>query len=322
MTQPKVFVLMPISNDLEDLWELGIKEPAQDLGCVCTRADSINLPGFIVTQIYSEITAADLIVAEMTNQNSNVFYEVGWSHAFNKPTILCAKSSEDLRAFDTAGYRHVLHEGKAHVLRKRLNEIIPEVLKVVPREPADASLIWEWPSDSHTRPSLKWNADSKRTGGQVSSDPNGGQTIKTVTDGSKILTISDTRTNWNHLPDWSIITLLRGTRDFLCGDSVILSLFFRADDDADIEFLSDGSKLNVDGTRVWARGIKTSSREINSRLWNQLLFSGAVEPTEDGQDPSKENGLAFYVRFRTSGTIWVKAAKLYKRSSPKKSLEA
>ena len=39
---------------------------------------------------------ADLIVADLTGQNANVFYEMGFAHALNKDTILLTQTIGDV----------------------------------------------------------------------------------------------------------------------------------------------------------------------------------------------------------------------------------
>lgn len=239
-----------------------------------------------------------------------MFYEVGWAHALNKPTILCAKSSDDLRAFDTAGYRHVLHGGKAYVMRKKLNEVVPDVLRIAPQEPSGADLVWAWPETDFEPPNLEWHADPKRTGGRTQVDIYGGQSIENQMDGSQVLVVRDTTTNWNHDPGWSILRILESSRAFSFYDEAIVSLFLRTDGDADIELIGDGTKLDENKQRVWARGLSGSRKRLSSRIWCPLLISGVVEATEDGQDPS-EQGITVYLRFHSDSTIWVRQIRLY-----------
>ena len=314
MRQPVVFVIMPFVRELEDLWQLGIRETLSDLGCICRRADALGRPGFILSQVYDEILSADLIVAEMTGQNPNVFYEVGWAHALDKPVVLCAASAEELSVFDTRAYRHVLHEGLAYVLRDKLNRIVPEVLKVSPRVPSDANVVWAWPSGDYEPAVFEWKADAARTHGQAQLDALGGQSIEAMETGVKLLRVQDTATRWNHLPGWSITRLLRRSPDLRLGDEVILSTVVRTDGEAEIEFCGDGTKSGPDGTRVWAPGFPSVTRRVSSPLWQHALFSSVIAPTKDGQDPAS-SGISVFMRFRTNGSIWVREVVLYRRAT-------
>lgn len=314
MSQPNVFVIMPFATEFENLWEFGIRETVTKLGCICVRADQISNPGFVVSQIQEQILSADLIIAEMTGRNPNVFYEVGWAHALNKPTILCASSDSELSVFDTKPYRHFCHEGRALLLREKLNKVIPEILKASPRVPPGAELVWEWPSDDYEPPTLEWKADPKRCGGKTQLDILGGQSYELTETGRKILRVQDTTRNWNHKPDWSIILLRRKLRAFKLGDEVTVSMLVRAEGEAVIESGGDGTRLADDGPRLWAEGYTVTQQRISSPLWSSFLLPSVVRSTKDGQDPTS-TGVSAYIRFRTSGSIWVRSISVYRRAT-------
>ena len=90
------FVLMPFDDKFDDLYRLGIKEPAATLGIRAERVDEQLFREGILDRIYRQISAADVIVAEMTGQNPNVFYEVGYAHAKEKLCILSTAEADDI----------------------------------------------------------------------------------------------------------------------------------------------------------------------------------------------------------------------------------
>jgi hypothetical protein len=59
------------------------------------RADDINRSGTIIAQIVQRVFEADLVVADLTGPNANVFYELAIRHATRKPTVHLAASNED-----------------------------------------------------------------------------------------------------------------------------------------------------------------------------------------------------------------------------------
>ena len=312
MGQPRAFVIMPFGKQFEDLWQLGFRETLVGLGCICERADEIGKPGFVVSQIQEHIIAADLVIAEMTGKNPNVFYEVGWAHALAKRTILCASDATDLSAFDTRAYRHFLHDGLAHVLRDKLNAIVPEILKVDAGRRLVAELIWGWPSDDYEPPHLEWKADPKKTGGAVQPDLVGGQSVRVTDTGEPVWQVQNTIKNWNHMPDWSVARMLYRSKALKVGDEVIASVIVRSDSEAQIEFSGDGTKVS-DGTRVWARAFPAVDRRLSSPLWKEVVLPSIVTATEGGQDPAAE-GVSIHLRFKTTGSIWIRQLALHRRS--------
>jgi len=49
------------------------------------RADKISEPGIITTQIIGHIVDAELVIADLTDKNPNVFYELAIRHAIRNP---------------------------------------------------------------------------------------------------------------------------------------------------------------------------------------------------------------------------------------------
>lgn len=67
------------------------------------RADDDVRPGMIGDRIIHDIINSDLVIADLTNLNPNVFYELGIRHATSKPTIHIAKVGTHL-PFDNSGH--------------------------------------------------------------------------------------------------------------------------------------------------------------------------------------------------------------------------
>ena len=64
----------------------------------------------MLSRIYNQISKADLIVADVTGKNPNVFYEVGYAHALGKKTILMTQDTDDI-PFDLKHYPHIVYSG-------------------------------------------------------------------------------------------------------------------------------------------------------------------------------------------------------------------
>jgi hypothetical protein len=124
-TQPKpfVFVLMPFAKEFDDLYQLGIKACCTEAGAYCERVDETYFEEGIVSRIYNQISKADIIVAEMTGRNPNVFYEVGYAHALGKRVILLTATAQDI-PFDLTHYSHVVHGGRIVDLKAMLKKRI------------------------------------------------------------------------------------------------------------------------------------------------------------------------------------------------------
>lgn len=115
------FVLMPFDQAFDDIYKFGIKATATTLGILAERVDEQIYSEGILERIYRQIELADLIIADMTGQNPNVFYEVGYAHAKGKFCILLTQKSEDI-PFDLKHHRHIVYGNSISQLRTQLTE--------------------------------------------------------------------------------------------------------------------------------------------------------------------------------------------------------
>lgn len=127
----QVFVVMPFREDFDDVYMM-VRDACSaidGMSIKCLRADEIHEPGRITDQILEAIRGADALVADLTDSNPNVMYELGFAHALGKPTIIINQTVKD-SPFDVAGMRQVLYDRNRLVkdCRPRLISGLSEVL--------------------------------------------------------------------------------------------------------------------------------------------------------------------------------------------------
>lgn len=115
--KPHIFVAMPFSEEMEDVYIFGIQGPVNSAGYLCERVDMATFTGDILTRIKSRIGTAALVVADLTGANANVYLEVGYAWGKDRPTLLLAKKSDELK-FDVRGQRCVLYKNIADLAKK------------------------------------------------------------------------------------------------------------------------------------------------------------------------------------------------------------
>ena len=76
----------------------------------CQRGDSKVLTIPILDKIVQEIQAADIIIADCSGRNPNVFYELGMAHVLEKPVILITRdpineTPTDIKSFEFIRYQ-------------------------------------------------------------------------------------------------------------------------------------------------------------------------------------------------------------------------
>ena len=117
VTKKACFVIAPIGEAesetrkrSDQILKHVISPAAEVCGYKATRADQISEPGMITSQVIQKIVDDPLVIADLTERNPNVFYELAIRHVIKKPLVQIIKKGEQI-PFDVAGTRtiHVDH---------------------------------------------------------------------------------------------------------------------------------------------------------------------------------------------------------------------
>lgn len=105
-----IFMLMPFKDELTKIYLNYIQEPLEKRGHKVERADEFNRNELIIKEIQDTISKADILIADLTGNNANVFYEVGYAHAkrnLDRVILLCQQPiSTD---FDLHGFHAIVY---------------------------------------------------------------------------------------------------------------------------------------------------------------------------------------------------------------------
>ena len=123
-----IFVLAPFTWDFDYIFERHIRVPLEAKGHSVQRSlESDHQNG--VRAIIQGIIEADLIIADLTRQNSNVTYELGIAHTFKRPTLQIAQSLQDIR-YDLRSYNAIIYsinlDGSSDLSKQLIDKIQPE----------------------------------------------------------------------------------------------------------------------------------------------------------------------------------------------------
>ena len=121
MEKYKVFMIMPFQESFFDSYEM-LKERFSDKFEFSHAGDDVATQQNILKDIVQMIYDADVIIADLTDLNSNVFYELGVAHALNKKVISITQNISQL-PFDIKSYRAT--EYSTHF--KQFNNLIKEL---------------------------------------------------------------------------------------------------------------------------------------------------------------------------------------------------
>lgn len=128
---PEVFVLMPFAPSLRAIYEDHMKKPVSKLKLRIGRADDFFGARSIMHDVWSAIHAAQVIIADCTGRNPNVFYEIGLAHAIGKYTILIAQTIDDV-PFDLRHLRVIVYQYTPPGMRQFEKDLIKTIRTCLP----------------------------------------------------------------------------------------------------------------------------------------------------------------------------------------------
>jgi len=123
--RPKAFVIMPFETLFDQIFEYQICPMLEGLGLSSSRADTVMRTGYVVCEkICKQIQEADLVVAEITEANQNVMYELGLAAGLRR-RILFMTQERDPGAITPSADRTIKQLGVPHGRDRRYLGYIP-----------------------------------------------------------------------------------------------------------------------------------------------------------------------------------------------------
>lgn len=235
MRRPVCFMVMPFSTkpapghgdvDFDALWDRAFAPLLRELDYDPIRADQ-DLGSSIIADMLIRLTASDLVVADLTLANANVYYEIGVRHAARRPGCVLIAADWASPVFDVQQIRRVayplpageLTAGMVTEIQRSLREPIVRarsarspVYDLVPGYPGDL------PADK--------SDEFQRFVGHVTEFQAAAAAIRAAAQGQKALKARELVDSYDLSKPQSpsiILELVRITRDYL-GFAAVLEL--------------------------------------------------------------------------------------------------
>lgn len=140
----RCFVIMPFSKTIdkhdEEYWTIffeTIKKVMEENGYSCTRSEVG--PYKLFSNIIKNIESSDIVIAVLTDFNSNVWYELGIRHTLRIGTIMLLQEGQKV-PFDISDYGIIFYKDSIG-LEQRIKKAIEEYLKKLDGSVCDSPVI-------------------------------------------------------------------------------------------------------------------------------------------------------------------------------------
>lgn len=103
-----VFIAMPFEKSFENVYDFGMRLPIEECNLLPLRLDREIFTGSINQEIKARIAQSDLLIADVTGENPNVLFELGYAQGCQIQTIQICQAGEtppfDIRDLNTIFY--------------------------------------------------------------------------------------------------------------------------------------------------------------------------------------------------------------------------
>jgi chaperonin GroEL len=137
---------MPFREPFNQYYEEIIRPAAADAGLDALRADSIYGTRAIIRDVWEQIWRARVVIADVTDKNPNVNYELGICHTLGVPTILVTRRMEDV-PFDYRHRRCIVYNTEEVRWDQKLRESLRKTIEAVLGGHKDEDEL-PWPYDT------------------------------------------------------------------------------------------------------------------------------------------------------------------------------
>ena len=103
------FIIMPFGGIWDEYYDQIYEPGIRAAGLSVVRADDVFRAGSVLQDIVSLLSSASVVLADLSENNRNVHYELGLAHALGKPTVLVLAKGLPL-FFDVTQERMLMYE--------------------------------------------------------------------------------------------------------------------------------------------------------------------------------------------------------------------
>jgi len=127
------FVIMPYAEEFKAVYQaIEAALADEELRFVCHRADKVPGGGVVMDKVLEHVAKSEIVVADLTRANPNVFYELGIAHAEKDArSVILLTQTPDKLPFDVRPYSCIPYEKGRGGLKALREELVKAVKPAV-----------------------------------------------------------------------------------------------------------------------------------------------------------------------------------------------
>lgn len=125
----EAFIVMEFGKPrTDDLYKYGILPPLKEAGFEPKRVDRYEFEGRITDEILQNLVTCQIVIAECSAANKNVFFEIGYALGNKRDVIFLVDDAENI-PFDLKDFRFIIHHDSIDALREQLKSRLEYFVK-------------------------------------------------------------------------------------------------------------------------------------------------------------------------------------------------
>ena len=116
--------------DFDQIYSTVIRPAVEEAGLECLRADELRSSGILQRAVIEAVLRSDVMIADLSTTNADVFYELGLRHAVRRSRTIIIGSNESRLPFNVSYLRVLLYQvGDAGVLDAENSDLLRSQLR-------------------------------------------------------------------------------------------------------------------------------------------------------------------------------------------------
>jgi len=125
-------MIMPFAPEFDPVYQQIVVPTVKSLALSIKRGDDPFSKHEIMHDVWSMLNASQIVIADCTGRNPNVFYELGLAHTIGKPVIMLTQSLDEL-PFDVKNRRAIEYDIAFHKIDKLKQQLSAAIRSILPK---------------------------------------------------------------------------------------------------------------------------------------------------------------------------------------------